>query len=496
MRKSGILMPVTSLPSEYGIGCFSKSAYDFIDWLKASGQSYWQILPLGPTGFGDSPYQSFSTFAGNPYMISLKELIREDLLTKEECDSSGLKQSTSYVDYQVQYLYRMPLLKKAFKRWNPSADKKYCKFIEDNSFWLDDYALFCAVKESYGGKSIEHWDKAVLRKDSAIIEKLKSELEENIAFTKFVQYKFRNEWFKLKNYANKKGIGIIGDIPIYVSYDSADVWSEPRLFDLDENLLPNNVAGCPPDGFSKTGQLWGNPLYNWKEHEKDDFAWWVKRVEYSLGLYDLLRIDHFRGFDEYYSVKYKSADAKVGKWCKGPGIKLFNAIKESLSNDNIIAEDLGFVTPSVKALLEECGYPGMKVLQFAFDLRDTGDTNSYLPHNYPKKSVAYTGTHDNQTLRTWFDTLSLKEQNNVREYLCDFFTPDSALNFPLIALIMRSNAKLCIVPIQDWLSLGDEARINTPSTVGKNWRWRLSKNQLDRKLSEKIYNMTHMYARL
>lgn len=496
MRKSGILMPVTSLPSKFGIGCFSDSAYKFIDWLHNAGQSYWQILPLGPTGFGDSPYQSFSTFAGNPYMISLKSLVNDGLLTKNECQCSELNKASDTIDYELQYLFRMPLLQKAFKRWDSSYDKDYLQFIAENDFWLDDYAMFSAFKRYYGDKALNYWDKGILHRNQKDIEALRIKLDKETEFFKFVQFVFYKQWKKLKSYANEKGISIIGDIPIYVSYDSSDVWANPELFDLDSNLMPNNVAGCPPDGFSKNGQLWGNPLYNWQAHEKTGFKWWIKRVEHCLEIFDVLRIDHFRGFDEYYSIKYGSADAKVGKWCKGPGIKLFDAIKDAIPNNNIIAEDLGFVTPSVKLLLENCGYPGMKVLQFAFDTRDTGDTNSYLPHNYPQKSVAYTGTHDNQTLKGWFDKLSDEEKLNVRQYLCDMYTPDNGLNVPLISLIMRSNAELCIVPVQDWLELGDESRINTPSTLGNNWKWRLNKKQLSESLSKKIYNMTKLYGRI
>ncbi len=495
MRKSGVLMPITSLPSQFGIGCFSDSAYNFIDWLHDSGQAYWQILPLGPTGFGDSPYQSFSTFAGNPYMISLKSLVAEGLLTADECKCSKLNTTCDTVDYELQYLYRIPLLQKAFQRWHSSQDKDYLQFKEENDFWLDDYAMFSAFKRYYGDKAINYWDKGICHRHPKDIDNLKIKLNKEIDFFKFVQFVFYKQWEKLKSYANEKGISIIGDIPIYVSYDSSDVWANPELFDLDSNLMPNNVAGCPPDGFSKSGQLWGNPLYNWQVHEKTGFKWWIKRVEHCLKIFDVLRIDHFRGFDEYYSIKYGSADAKDGKWCKGPGIKLFNAIKDAIPNNNIIAEDLGFVTPSVKLLLENCGYPGMKVLQFAFDTRDTGDTNSYLPHNYPEKSVAYTGTHDNQTLKGWFDKLSDEEKLNVRQYLCDMHTPDNELNIPLIALLMRSNAGLCIVPVQDWLELGDESRINTPSTLGNNWQWRLNKEQLSANLSKKIYNMTKLYGR-
>jgi len=495
MRKSGILLPITSLPSEYGIGCFSVAAYRVADFLKASGQGYWQILPLGPTGYGDSPYQSFSTFAGNSYMISLEELIEEGLLTKEECDDAQLSQNINYIDYKKQYTNRIPLLKTAASRWN-FEDVNYKAFCEENSYWLEDYALFCAIKEQYNGKPLLMWDEKIIFKNQSVLDELKNKHDASIKYHKFTQYKFYSQWFKLKSYVNKLGIEIIGDIPIYVSSDSSDLWNNPELFDLDETEKPINVAGCPPDGFSPKGQLWGNPLYKWEAHRKDGYKWWIKRIEHSFKMYDALRIDHFRGFDEYYSIPFESEDATKGIWKKGPGKYLFDAIENALGKKNIIAEDLGFITPSVVKLLKDTVFPGMKVLQFAFDTRDTGDANSYLPHNYPANCVAYTGTHDNQTLYSWFHDLPAGEKLNVRQYLCDCYTPDFCMNDSLIGLIMRSNAYLTIIPIQDWLGLGDEARINTPSTVGNNWTWRLNPNQLDDTLQKKILNMTKIYGRL
>ncbi len=496
MRKSGILLPITSLPSDYGIGCFSKSAYDFVDWLHLAGQSFWQILPLCPTGFGDSPYQSFSTYAGNPYMISLKKLIEEGLLSKEECDNVSFSTDESSIDYKRLYDSRFSLLKKAFERSNFICDEGYFEFAEKNNFWLDDYSVFMALKNKFNHKVWNEWPEDIrLRKPSAII-KIKKELNEEILFQRFIQYKFYSQWESLKRYANEKGISIIGDIPIYVSYDSADVWANPPLFQLDENFSPAFVAGCPPDGFSEKGQKWGNPLYAWKNHQKTNFSWWIERLRYALNLYDTLRIDHFRGFDEYYSVKSESPDATEGEWKKAPGLELFKTAEKELGKKLIIAEDLGFVTDSVKDLLKKCDFPGMKVLQFAFDSRDTGSSNDYLPHNYTEKSVCYTGTHDNQTLFSWLKTISEEEKISVRKYLADCFTPEEKLYKPLIALIMRSTSFLCIVPIQDWLNLSDKARINTPSTLGKNWSWRLTKGQLNKELAEEIYEMTKNYSRL
>ena len=496
MRKSGILLPVTSLPSQYGVGCFSKSAYDFVDWLKAAGQSFWQILPLGPTGYGDSPYQSFSTFAGNPYMISLKELIREGLLTKEECDGTLFSKEDNYVDYKLLYENRYPLLKKAFERSNHIENSAYKDFVKENNYWLRDYSLFMALKSEFGQRPWNEWADDVRFRDKDALKKYKEKIKKEIEFQSFIQFKFYSQWSALKTYANRKGISIIGDIPIYVSFDSADVWANPSLFQLDETLSPTFVAGCPPDGFSKTGQLWGNPLYHWENHRKTDYEWWKKRLSHALNLYDALRIDHFRGFDKYYSIKYKSPDATNGEWKDGPGAELFGAAKKELGEKLIIAEDLGFITDSVKKLLSDCGFPGMKVLEFAFDSRDSGSSGEYLPHNYIKNCVAYTGTHDNQTLISWLKTISEEEKKAVREYLCDAHTPDDELHIPLIASIMKSAAFLCIVPIQDWLGLTDAARINIPSTTEKNWQWRLTKRQLCGGVAKKIYSMTSIYGRL
>lgn len=496
MRKSGILLPITSLPSKYGIGCFSKEAYEFVDFLKSCGQSYWQILPLGPTGYGDSPYQSFSTFAGNPYMISLEELIFEGLLSKEECDDVDFGESEIYIDYEKQFKERFKLLKTAYGRSDLKNSGKYKEFISENSYWLYDYALFMALKYKFNQRPWNEWEIDIKKRKEDALKKYSNDLSDEIDFWIFLQFKFHEQWNSLKLYANKNNVSIIGDIPIYVSFDSADVWKNPEIFRLDSELLPTHVAGCPPDGFSKKGQLWGNPLYKWEEHEATDFEWWIKRIKHSFKLYDVLRIDHFRGFAEYYSIKYKSVDAVNGEWKKGPGKKLFDSIERKLGKLNIIAEDLGFVTESVKKLLSDCNFPGMKVLQFAFDMRDSGQTNDYLPHNYTENCVAYTGTHDNQTLSSWFKTISDEERQNVRAYICDNFTPDDIIHLSLISLIYRSCATLCIVPIQDWLGLKDDARINIPSTSENNWRWRVTKKQLASGIENEIFKTTERYGRL
>ncbi|MCQ2535827.1 MAG: 4-alpha-glucanotransferase [Lachnospiraceae bacterium] len=492
MRSSGILLPVASLPGKYGIGSFSKEAYKFVDDLKEAGQNYWQILPLGPTGYGDSPYQSFSTFAGNPYFIDLDTLIEEGLLKESEVNSYDWGSNKSYIDYEKIWLSRFKVLKIAFERFD-ADDKEYRAFTEDNSFWLDDYALYMAVKNSFGGVSFIEWDEDIRKRDSKAIEKYKEELKEEIEFYKFQQFKFNEQWNKLKAYANKNGIKIIGDIPIYVAFDSADTWANPELFQFDEEGLPTGVAGCPPDAFSATGQLWGNPLYRWDYHKKTDYEWWIKRIKNCYKLYDVVRIDHFRGFDEYYNIPYGDSTAEFGKWEKGPGIELFKAIKKELGEIDIIAEDLGFLTESVLELVKETGYPGMKVLEFAFDSREESD---YLPHNYTNNSVVYTGTHDNNTLKGWFNELTKEDKAFVFKYLDKKKLKKKTLHWDFIRLAMGSVANLCVIPVQDYLGLGAEARINTPSTLGNNWKWRMSEGALSKELLDRIYKITKLYSRL
>ena len=493
IRVAGILMPITALPSRWGIGCFSKEAYDFVDWLESAGQSLWQILPLGPTGFGDSPYQSFSAFAGNPYMISLDEFISEGLLTDADCERYNFSDGEK-IDYAALWESRYKLLKQAFEKSCRSSDDAFKSFCAYNAYWLDDYSLFTALKNKFGGREWLLWDDELKVRDKEKTDEARQELSEEIEFQKFLQYKFFAQWSRLKAYANDKGIKIIGDIPIYASMDSADVWANPELFQLD-GYTPTAVAGCPPDAFSPEGQLWGNPLYRWEKHRETGYEWWIKRLDYCFRLYDMVRIDHFRGFDEYYSIPYGNKTAVGGEWKKGPGYGFFEAVKASIGDKSFIAEDLGFITPSVVSLLKKTGFPGMKVLEFAFDSRDSSGGGIYLPHNYPENCIVYTGTHDNQTLRSWFSEISDDERKMVREYLADSFTPPDKLNFPLIALIMRSSAKICIVPIQDYLELGEEARINTPSTLGNNWRWRLREGQLTDELAERVRSMTAIFAR-
>jgi len=495
-RSAGILLSISSLPSKYGIGCFSKSAYDFVDFLKGCGQSYWQILPLCPTSYGDSPYQSFSTFAGNPYFISLEKLIEDGLLTKQECDSVDFGKNLTKVDYKKIYENRYPLLRKAFKRSSLKKDSKYTTFIQDNAIWLNDYSLFMAIKNSFNGASWIDWQKDIRLREPSALERYKEELSNEIDFHKFLQFEFYSQWNDLKSYANDRNISIIGDIPIYVALDSADTWSNPKLFQLDENYLPTAVAGCPPDGFSATGQLWGNPLYNWQYHKDTHYQWWISRLAHCFKLYDVVRIDHFRGFDEYYSIPYGSTDAIHGHWERGASIELFNAMKESLGSKNVIAEDLGYMTDSVRKLVQDTGFPNMKVLEFAFDSRDTGSRNDYLPHNYTENCIAYTGTHDNQTIVSWFNTISKEEQFMAREYLCDYYTPKSEMYKVFISAIMRSRANVCIVPLQDYLGLDDTCRMNKPSTLGNNWQWRATQENLSKSLMQEVLRICTLYGRV
>ena len=490
MRRCGVLMPISSLPSRFGIGGFSKEAYEFVDFLAASGQSLWQILPLGPTGYGDSPYQSFSTFAGNPYYISLDFLIDEGLLTSEECSSVDFGDNSHKVEYEKIYNTRFELLKKAFERANVGENKEYQEFVENNKEWLKDYAMYMAIKDSLGGISWIEWDEDIrLRKPHAMAE-YENKLANEIAFYCYQQYLFAMQWMALKKYANKKGISIVGDIPIYVAFDSADTWANPELFQLDEENVPVAVAGCPPDAFSATGQLWGNPLYRWDYHEETGFAWWIRRLSHCFKLYDIVRIDHFRGFDEYWAIPYGDETAEFGEWKQGPGYKLFDAMKKALGNRAVIAEDLGFLTPSVLKLVKKTGYPGMKILQFAFDSREESD---YLPHNYPNNCVVYTGTHDNDTVNGWIPSMSRKDLAFAKKYLNVKRTSDICES--LIRTALGCVADTAVIPMQDYLGLGSEARINTPSTLGGNWEWRMDRDACTEELSKHMLELAQIYGR-
>lgn len=491
MRASGVLLPITSLPSKYGIGCFSKEAFEFIDGLVEAGQSRWQVLPLGPTGYGDSPYQPFSTFAGNPYFVDLETLIEEGLLKKEECKEKHWGGSDRYVDYSSVYNARYDVLRLAFGRFVPDA--AYEEFCEQEKNWLDDYCLFMALKNSQNGALWTTWDEKLRTRDEEALDTKREELENEILFFRFIQFKFDQQWKKVKAYANKNGIKIIGDLPIYVSLDSADAWANPQLFQMDEENLPSAVAGCPPDAFSETGQLWGNPLYDWDYHKKTGYAWWIARMKRSLEMYDTVRIDHFRGFAAYYSIPAGDTTAMGGHWEKGPGIDLFDAIKEALGEIDVIAEDLGTLDQPVFDLLDATGYPGMKVLQFAFD---SGSSNMYLPHNYKKNCVVYTGTHDNTTTKRWYYELSTATRNYTKAYLNNYNRPWEEISWDFIRAAIASVADLSVIPMPDLLSCGSEGRINHPSTTGNNWKWRMLDGEFTEEIKERLHMLTETFDRL
>ena len=491
MRASGILLPVSSLPSKYGIGCFSKSAFEWIDFLQESGQTFWQILPLGPTSYGDSPYQSFSTFAGNPYFISLEELIEEGLLTRAECESAQLGTNPSYVDYEKQYENRNPLLHKAYENSKKREDADFLKFEEEQKAWLPDYALFMALKEAHNGAQWSEWERPLKFREAEAIAKAKDTYADEIDFWKMLQYLFFEQWCELKNYANERGIRIIGDVPIYVAGDSVDVWTNPSQFYLDENLEPIDVAGCPPDAFSADGQLWGNPLFRWDVMREDGYSWWTMRLRKMSTLYDVIRIDHFRGFDSYYAIPGKDTTARNGVWRNGPGMELFRAVEEKLGKLDIIVEDLGFLTPSVLQLVADSGYPGMKVVQFAFDSRDDSD---YMPHNYDKHCVVYTGTHDNDTILGWMKQAPKNSVKKAKEYLR--MTKEEGYNWGMMCGAWMSSANLAVVTMQDLIGLGSSARMNIPSTLGGNWTWRALPGQINAPLANKLHHKTELYGRL
>lgn len=498
-RNAGVLLSITSLPSEYGIGCFSRSAYDFIDRLHRCGQKYWQILPLGPVsheGAFDSPYQAYSAFAGNPNFISLKALIREGVLTEQECDALDFGEDPTHVDYDRISQNRMPLLYKAYTRSNISENRAFRYFVGTNSWWLEDYALFMAVKGFFGGQAWTDWPEDIRMHWGNALNYYREKLYFQVEFQKYLQFKFREQWNKLKKYANEKYIEIVGDIPIYVSMDSSDVWAHPELFQLDEQNRQIRVAGCPPDGFTPDGQLWGNPLYRWDYHEQTGFRWWITRIRHSFTLYDVVRIDHFRGFDEYYSIPAEDDTARNGRWEKGPGMALFNAIEEKLGKQKIIAEDLGYMTESVRQMVQDSGFPNMKVLEFGFDPGDENGDNDYLPHHYPRNCVVYTGTHDNSTISGWFKGLGKEEKECVRAYLADDKTPAKDIHRSLISLAMSSVASICIIPLQDYLGLDDHARMNIPGTVGCNWSWRMTEDQMTDRLCDEILTVTKRYSRI
>ncbi len=490
MRESGILMHITSLPGPYGVGTMGKQAYAFVDFLRASGQSYWQILPLTPTGYGDSPYQSCSTYAGNYYLIDLPALVEEGLLEYGEINGIHWSDREEKVDFGLLYQHRLNVLRLAYGRFR--ENEEFQAFCRDNLNWLPDFALFMALKEEFDGKPWYAWDDAYKRRSAQALADIREKLSDEIRFFCFVQYLFFKQWNALRAYARELGVAIIGDVPIYVPYDSADVWADPKWFQLDDNLCPTAVAGCPPDAFSDDGQLWGNPLYRWAEMKEDGYGWWMNRLAAAGKLYDVVRMDHFRAFEAYWSVPAGDKTARNGKWIKGPGLDFINAVKKNLPQIRLIAEDLGFLTQEVLDLRDESGFPGMKVLGFAFDSREPSE---YLPHMYPANSVCYTGTHDNMTMRQWFDTASEDAVAYACEYMC--LTPQEGLVWGVVRTAMSSVSDLCVILMQDILDLGEEARMNFPGTMtDANWTWRAWDGFANEDLARRIRNLTKLYGRL
>ncbi|MGM9661619.1 MAG: 4-alpha-glucanotransferase [Oscillospiraceae bacterium] len=492
-RKSGILMPISALPGPYGIGTLGKQAYAFADFLHAAGQSYWQLLPLGPTSYGDSPYSPFSTFAGNPYFIDL-ELLKEDgLLTEEELEGADWGSDPRRVDYGRIYAARFDILQKACDRGWERDKEAVARFEKENEGWLPDYALFMALKRHFGMKAWTEWEDEDIRRRSSkeVVERYRGQLAGDCRLFTYIQFLFYKQWNALRSYIHALGIRVIGDLPIYVAMDSADVWSGPENFQMDEQYVPREVAGVPPDYFSADGQLWGNPLYDWDKMRQDGFGWWLRRIEGARRLYDVIRIDHFRGFESYWSVPYGAETAREGRWQKGPGMELVGLLRDRFRDTPIIAEDLGFLTPEVHQLLEESGFPGMKVLEFAFDSREPGD---YLPHNYGRNCVCYVGTHDNETALQWRDQASAEDIDFARRYLG--LNEREGFHWGVIRGGMGSVADLFVAQMQDCLGLGAEARMNTPGTCGGNWEWRMLPGEATEKLAARLRDYTWMYGRL
>lgn len=490
-RGAGILMPISSLPSEYGIGTLGEESYHFADFLKRIGCRYWQVLPVGPTSYGDSPYQSFSAFAGNPYFIDLDYLVKEKLLKKEEINGLVWLESENRIDYATIYQLRFPVLKKAFHRSKHIGTKEFKQFCDANGYWLKDYSLYMAVKTHFGNQEWLSWEEDIRFRSPEAVERYSELLREEIDFWEFCQFKFREQWDRLKSYVNELGIQMIGDIPLYVSADSSDVWVHGDLFELDERKNPINVAGVPPDAFSKDGQRWGNPLYRWDVMEEKDFAWWKERMKISASLYDIIRIDHFIGVVNFYSIPADCPTAIKGRWRKGPGKKLTDVINESIKDAKIIAEDLGIITQNVRDLIEKSGYPSMKIMEFC--LEGPSD-HEYLPHNYKTTNlVAYTGTHDNETLVGYINS----KKKNELDFAFRYFDVKRKADLPyaIIRTLYSSIADVVIVQMQDLLLLDNEARMNFPSTIGGNWQWRMTKSQYNTLKEELLLEFAKVFNR-
>ena len=488
MRKSGILMHITSLPGPYGVGTMGKNAYAFLEFLHKSCQQSWQMLPLTPTGFGDSPYQSCSAYAGNPYLIDLDTLVRQHLLKKEELLAVDWGDDDTRVDFGKLYNGRTPILKLAYSRFR--NDRALNAFIRKNASWLNDYALFMALKETHGFAPWFQWEEELKTRDPEALEAQRQALAEPIRFYCFVQYLFFRQWTALRKKAEEYGIELIGDVPIYVPYDSVEVWKDPQLFQLDEQLTPTAVAGCPPDAFTADGQLWGNPLYRWDVLEKTGYKWWIDRLAAAGKLFDVVRLDHFRGFEAYWAVPYGDENARGGKWVKGPGMSFVNALKKNLPDLDFIAEDLGFLTQEVLDLRDDSGYPGMKVLEFAFDSMEPSE---YRPHTYTANTVCYTGTHDNMTMRQWFEEASEEAVKVAVDYMT--LTKKEGYVWGTIRTAMGSVSNRAIVQMQDYLNLGAEARMNFPGKPSGNWTWRAKKGYLTGSLAARILELSQRYDR-
>jgi 4-alpha-glucanotransferase len=490
-RSCGILMPISSLPSPYGIGTLGKEAFAFVDFLKEAGQSWWQILPVGPTSYGDSPYQSFSTYAGNPYFVDLELLCEEGLLEQAELNARDWGTDPAKVDYEKIYRNRFELLKKAADRGWAKDESAVKAFADENAGWLSDYVLFMALKRHFGMAAWTEWEDEEIRlHHPAAVERYREALADDIRLFTYIQFLFFRQWNALRAYAHEQGIGIIGDLPIYVAMDSADVWADPKSFQLDERNVPVEVAGVPPDYFSENGQLWGNPLYNWDAMKQDGYGWWIRRIEGASRLYDVLRIDHFRGLESYWAVPYGETTAKIGRWIKGPGMDLVGVLTGWFPHIQFIAEDLGYLTPEVRQLLKDSGLPGMKVLEFAFDTREP---SNYLPHTYSANCVCYAGTHDNTTVMAWRQEAAPEDVKMAIQYLG--LNDEEGFNWGMIRGGMSSVADLFLVQMQDYLALGAEARMNTPGILGGNWQWRMTKGQIDAVLTKKIAEAAHLYGR-
>ncbi len=490
-RSSGILMPLFSLPSPYGIGTLGQSAREFVDFLSDAHQAWWQILPVGPTSYGDSPYQSLSTYAGNPYLIDLDILKADGLLTADEIEQMYWGDNSERVDYGALYQNRFVLLKKAMERGFDRDKEKIEEFEADNSDWLPDYTLYMALKRHFDMRPWTHWpdDAARLRKPEAL-KKYREQLTDDIKLFTYIQYLFFSQWKELREYAHNKGIGIIGDIPIYVALDSVHVWASPEEFMLDEKGFPSEVAGVPPDYFTAEGQLWGNPLYNYDKMKEDGYGWWVRRIGGASKIYDVIRIDHFRGFESFWAVPYGDKNAINGHWKKGPGMSLIGVLKERFPHIRFIAEDLGYPSPEVVQLLKDSGFPGMKVLEFAFDSRDS---SNYLPHAYTDNCVCYAGTHDNDTLKGWLEKINQDDFKKAVEYLG--LNEKEGYIWGILRGGMSSVARLFVTQMQDYLELDNSARMNTPGNPEGNWQWRMGKGKLTPELAEKIACMTRLYDR-